>query len=129
MAEKEAEDDKYDDNILMPIDWKDLPLQPILKKLQLIQIEKKRAVPTCYSKRVREWNTFEIIQKNKMIHAWNHISDAEKRVILDEANRRKVFTVVSNSSNWNENDSARLIHLYREVKLISSWTQINTVIF
>ncbi len=37
MAGKEAEDDKYDDNILMPIDWKDLPLQPILKKLQQIQ--------------------------------------------------------------------------------------------
>ncbi len=85
----------------------------------------KSIIPIYYSKGAKDWNTFDISQKNKMINGWNQISPEEKDVVIAEANRK--ISLSNTSDNWNEDDWSRLIHIYSDVKLIAVWTKINSV--
>jgi hypothetical protein len=128
MSENVPKSSKFDDSILIPPQWIGYPLQAILKKLNQIKRKNKPVVATYYSKGIKEWNSFTVDQKEKIIHGWNIISAEEKEVVIADAHRKKSLSnSLPHSDNWNQDDWARLIHIYTDTRLFEIWKDINTV--
>ena len=125
MSLESASIEKFDDTILSPSEWNEYPLHTILKKMIKIKLKGKPCIPVYFSKGQKTWNNFNVDQKKKMITAWSFISSSDREIVLADANRK--LGLSNAADTWNQDDWSRLIHIYSDVKLITTWTRINSV--
>jgi hypothetical protein len=112
----------FDDSIKHPEEWESISVKTIIKGM----INPAGLIPKSFGRdKVIEWNNFKAKQKEKILSAWQKMSQADKTSLLNTARVKSNLSGNSEEGvkNWNTDDWCRLIHLFSDPAVSAAWAR------
>ena len=115
--------------IILPCEWEGIDPYLVYTFIRTFQITKPVAtqLPETYT-RVKTWENFTNGQKWTIIQQFNALEGHLKRQMIDEIkNGQDSHRGAIVPSNWNKDDSCRLIHLFADPNMSTTLTEMTSV--